>query len=88
MRFFPLILCLTFSKEELCLDHSVEIVEILGSSCVLGLSHEISEGMGEVEIDIQSANSELGSMQQQPQPTNLQRATHQLPPTPPPPQLP
>jgi hypothetical protein len=39
---FPLILCLTFSKEELCLDHSVEIVDILGSSCVLGLSHEIS----------------------------------------------
>jgi hypothetical protein len=39
---FPLILYLTFSKEELCIDHSVEIVEILGNSCVLGFSHEIS----------------------------------------------
>jgi hypothetical protein len=39
---FPLILSLTFSKEEICLDDSVEILEILGSSCVLGLSHEIS----------------------------------------------
>ena len=39
--------------------------EIIGISSVLGISYQISLGMEEVEIDLQSANSELvGTMQQ------------------------